>query len=335
MPTQYLTVSPEQYNEHHQAMDYFRSKADYDSAIAAIQQLLDSGYINQPWNIQKQFLNSKNSRLGELAKNYNNIDELSQVLQLSQTVKQRPVIQEQTSKEPIANQIALKQTDSPKKYATYVYDPEGNLYAQRTWTDNNSGVGYIITDGMSIDSILKDSWNRNNLKYSDSEFFNRLGEITGSQGQYKIKSGDYRKPGKVYLKEVSQPEQILYQKDWYYPNNSSGWEHSTFMAHDDGTYHYDEKTHLSKQEFQHIKDSLNQYYSTPVITKSDTTWYNGVPYIIQEREFIRKQPEINKNSQTSTIQTTPQKIKGVLNGIKNLFGFKQGGTINYLKHFKI
>lgn len=90
MATQYLIVSPEQYGEHHSAMSYFKNKADYDSAVSAIQQLQDSGYVNQPWEIQKQFLLAKNPRLGLLSNKYNNVDELSQALQLSQTVKQRP-----------------------------------------------------------------------------------------------------------------------------------------------------------------------------------------------------------------------------------------------------
>ena len=138
----------------------------------------------------------------------------------------------------------------PKKYTTLVYYPDGRLLAKRIWTEGQKGKSYITGDGMDLNDYLKGGWYSGD---SDTTFFNYLKAFEKPTSEWQIKSGDYRKPGKVYLMDVRE---------------------------------------------------------TP-------------------------KPEPTKKEQVSSSTTvTPEKVKGTLDTIRNLFGFKIGGQIDYLKFYK-
>ena len=70
--------------------------------------------------------------------------------------------------------------------------------------------------------------------------------------------------------------------------------------------------------------------------KSDTiSEQNGDRFIIQHRGFNRKNDnnKIDKSDKTVAAQETSSKPDTLLGRLRNLFGFKLGGTINYTKFY--
>lgn len=96
----------------------------------------------------------------------------------------------------------------PKYYTTYVY-LDDKLLAKRVWQSGKPGKSYISGDGMDLNDYLKVMG-----KYysgdSDKEFFRYLDNA--SNYSWKIKSGDYRKPGKVYFERQKLGGNLNYLK---------------------------------------------------------------------------------------------------------------------------
>lgn len=119
---------------------------------------------------------------------------------------------------------------------------------------------------------------------------------------------------------------------WNYYNSPEG--RSVTFESSNGLYMIDNRP-VTKQRFTQYTDSLRQFYDDPIIEKSDTIpGQDKKRFIIQHRNFNRKDNnKIDKQDKTVAIQETPNKADTVLGKLRNLFGFKLGGIINYLKFY--
>lgn len=93
-----------------------------------------------------------------------------------------------------------------EQYATYVYADDGRLLARRIWEEGKAGKAYTTADGMDLNDFLKDNPSMLQYPYTDQEFFDHMYNYTDGT-TWRIASGDYRKPGNVYLESVSTPTQ--------------------------------------------------------------------------------------------------------------------------------
>lgn len=109
-----------------------------------------------------------------------------------------------------APQLQIKQPvikQPVEQYATYVYFPDGRLFARRTWEQGKPGKAYTTADGMDLNDFLKGNPDMLQYPYTDQEFFDKMYDYTADDRTWRIASGDYRKPGNVYLEYVDHPTQ--------------------------------------------------------------------------------------------------------------------------------
>lgn len=141
------------------------------------------------------------------------------------------------------------------------------------------------------------------------------------------KSQKEKKPGRVYLGGGRD-----YITKWNYYDTPEGRQ--VTYASPDGLYMINGNK-VTGQRFTQYTDSLKQFYNDPIIMKSDTLpKQNGDRFIIQHRSFNRKNDnKIDKSDKTVTAQETSSKPATLLERLRNLFGFKLGGTINYTKFY--
>ena len=183
----YKEVSQAEFDTAKQVKDI----AGSDSTRTALEKLkkAHTNWANVTWPALYSALGTKAVSYQKLGVTPDQVIEYLNPMTVLQVQESSPVIEEP----PVIEK-------KPVYYTTYVYTPDGNLYAKRTWENGKRGYSYFKTDGISVDDILKDSWYRKNFRWTDEDFFQHLNEITNTNtGYYNIKSGDIRKPGKVYL----------------------------------------------------------------------------------------------------------------------------------------
>lgn len=120
------------------------------------------------------------------------------VPQLQQEVKHQN--QSNSAEIPIVKPSILAK---PKVNTTYIYSPDGKLYAKRVWRDGEAGIAYITSEGLDLtDYMKKYPWYSGD---STEELFSIMNsKLTGDSKSEWTTFDDYKQPGKVYTKQVTK-----------------------------------------------------------------------------------------------------------------------------------
>lgn len=146
-----------------------------------------------------------------------------------------PIIKEEPVKE---EQKKIVEYPAPKQqYITNVYYPDGRLFAKRVWEEGKKGKSWETHDGADLNELLNYNWFKNSPNDDDywKSSMTSLSNVRSNNSLYPgsyyyIKSGNWSKPGNVYLgvlKIENTPRVDTVQNNEFQQNNKQTYYKKT------------------------------------------------------------------------------------------------------------